>query len=665
MAADTHRDVPYLVVGAGPTGMTLARLLANAGRRCLVVERRDGPQPNPSAHVVNARTLEIFRQAGFDMAAIAGIAKPPADAGHVNFVTRLNGELIGRLPFERQGDECLAHTPTPLRNISQHRLEPLMAAEIRDLPGVELRYGTEWVSSTQDADGVTSVIRDVATGATTVVRSSYLLAADGAGSAVRKSLGIEMVGPQSLQDFVAIHFLANLRPYVADRLGVLHFVMDPAAAGTFIVHDLDRESVFMLTYDSATQTVEDFPAERCTELLRNAIGDPDSEVSVVRAGTWHMTAQVAERMRSGRTFLVGDAAHRFPPTGGMGLNTGVADAHNLVWKLCAVEDGWAAADLLDTYQAERHPIAHTNCHQSMTNAFQMVVLADALGLHPGATSADLAATIADPANRDRIAAGVQAQATHFDMLGLQLGYVYADGALADRFWCEYPASYQYPLRVNASDLEAGKQFPKADLAGLAPIVPPRWGEINSMTIAFGHGLAVAPLQAVEAVGALVNGGRLITPTFLKRTEAEALADAPRVIRPETSEALRYVMRLNAVSGSARKAAVPGFFVGGKTGTAEKVVNGHYAKNRLFTTFMAVAPADKPRYLFLTIMDEPKGLPETFGNAQAAWNSGVITGKVIEAVGPILIEPHFEPPANPFPTMAKLHAWGVDRQSSNN
>src|SRR5690606_16150179 len=124
------------------------RLLANAGRRCVVVERRAGPQRNPAAHVVNARTLEIFRQAGFDMAEIDRIAKDPAEAGHVNFVSRLGGELIGRLPFERQGDECLAHTPTPLRNISQHRLEPLLAAQVAPL--VDLRYDTEWVSASQD-----------------------------------------------------------------------------------------------------------------------------------------------------------------------------------------------------------------------------------------------------------------------------------------------------------------------------------------------------------------------------------------------------------------------------------------------------------------------------------------------------------------------------------
>lgn len=422
--------VPFLVVGSGPTGMTLARLVARAGHQCLVVERRRSTQPNPSAHVVNARTLEIFRHAGFDMEAIAAIAKDPADSGHVNFVTRLNGSLIGRLPFERQGDECLAHTPTPLRNISQHRLEPVLARDLTALSGVELRYGTEWLSCTQDGDGVTSVLRDTATGTETTVRSRYLLAADGAGSAVRKSVGIEMVGPQSLQDFVAIHARCNLRSYVAERPGVLHFVMDPEVRGTFIAHDLDRECVYMVAYDPATETIEDFGTDRCTAILRGAIGDPAAEVEVVRAGTWHMTAQVAERMRAGRVFLVGDAAHRFPPTGGMGLNTGAADAHNLVWKLGAVLDGWAAPGLLDSYETERLPIAHTNCHQSATNAFKMVVLFEALGLHPGATGADLAATLADPANAEPIEAAVQEQATHFDMLGLQLGYVYADGALA-------------------------------------------------------------------------------------------------------------------------------------------------------------------------------------------------------------------------------------------
>ena len=193
----------------------------------------------------------------------------------------------------------------------------------------------------------------------------------------------------------------------------------------------------------------------------------------------------------------------------------------------------------------------------------------------------------------------------------------------------------------------------------APIVPQRWGELNTATIAFGHGLAVAPLQAMAAVAALVNGGYLMTPTFLKRTEEEARAVSTRVIKPETSEAMRYIMRLNGEKGSARKANIEGYFVGGKTGTAEKVINGRYAKNRNFTTFTAIAPSDKPRYLFLVIYDEPKGYAESGGYSTAAWNAGVTTGRVIERVAPLLgLPPRFEPPAQPFPTMARLGAWGT-------
>ncbi len=192
-----------------------------------------------------------------------------------------------------------------------------------------------------------------------------------------------------------------------------------------------------------------------------------------------------------------------------------------------------------------------------------------------------------------------------------------------------------------------------------PILPPRWGELNTMTIAFGHGLAVAPLQAVMATAALVNGGYLMPPTFLRRSPAEAREVATRVIKPETSEAMRYVMRLNAERGSATRAAVAGYFVGGKTGTAEKVVGGRYSKNKLLTTFMAIAPSDKPRYLFLTILDEPQGLPETHGFATSGWNAAPVTGAIVERVAPMLdIAPHFDPPVQPFPAMVRLGAWGT-------
>lgn len=423
-------DIPYLIVGAGPVGLTAAQLLAANGERCLVVERREGPQRHPAAHVVNARSLEIFRQAGVDMQAVHEVAKPPADAGHVNYVTRLNGQLIGRLPFERQGPEVYDLSPTPLRNISQHRLEPIMAKSLLDDPLVDLRYSTVWESSKQDDAGVTTSIRDLATDEVIQVRSRYVLAADGAGSRVRKSLGITMVGPPALQSFVAIHIAADLRELVADRLGVLHFVMDPAVSGAFIAHDVDREWVFMVSYDPTEESLDDYDSQRCLSLVRKALGDDDVPVDIIDAGVWHMSAQIASAMRDDRVFLVGDAAHRFPPTGGLGLNTGVADAHNLVWKLLAVENSWADPCLLDTYGQERLPVAGANCEQSTTNAFQIVSLIEALGITTTPTTEGLLATLADPANQDKIDAAVQDQATHFDMIGLQLGYCYNDGAVA-------------------------------------------------------------------------------------------------------------------------------------------------------------------------------------------------------------------------------------------
>ena len=180
-----------------------------------------------------------------------------------------------------------------------------------------------------------------------------------------------------------------------------------------------------------------------------------------------------------------------------------------------------------------------------------------------------------------------------------------------------------------------------------PIVPKRWSELNTITIAFGHGLSVAPLQAVMGVGALMNGGILIPPTFLKRTEAEAQALGKRVIKPETSAMMRYLMRLNVEKGTASKADVVGYYIGGKTGTADKVVFGRYSKTRVLTDFMAVLPADQPRYVLLIMLDEPKALPETHGFTTSGWNAVPTGGAVVARIAPLLgIEPRLDlPPAD--------------------
>jgi cell division protein FtsI (penicillin-binding protein 3) len=178
----------------------------------------------------------------------------------------------------------------------------------------------------------------------------------------------------------------------------------------------------------------------------------------------------------------------------------------------------------------------------------------------------------------------------------------------------------------------------------SPILPKRWSELNTITISFGHGIAVAPLQAVMGINACINGGLLIPPTFLKRSEEEAKAIGKRVLRPETSDKMRYLMRLNAEIGTAKKADVKGYYIGGKTGTSEKVVNGRYSKKQVLNSFTAIIPADNPQYQLLIMLDEPKALPETYGFITSGWNAVPTGGKVIARIGPLLgIEPRFDLP----------------------
>ncbi|HAN36923.1 MAG TPA: monooxygenase, partial [Acidimicrobiaceae bacterium] len=258
-----------------------------------------------------------------------------------------------------------------------------------------------------------------------------------------------------------VHLAADLRPLMGDRPGVLHFVLDPAAGGTFISHGCDREWVYMHPWDPATQPAETLTTDHCAALVRAAMTDSGVPFDILTIGTWHMSAQIAERYRSGRSFLVGDAAHRFPPTGGLGLNTGVADVHNLIWKLAAVEAGRLAPSMLDTYESERKPVAEFNCEQSLHNAFKLIEIPIALGVTADVDEsiAAMHATLADPAGRAAVQAAIANQAIHFDLLGLQLGHSYS-GPLVIDDGSEAPLLAE-PARDYAPSSRPGGRLPHA------------------------------------------------------------------------------------------------------------------------------------------------------------------------------------------------------------
>lgn len=452
-------EVPVLVVGAGPVGVAAGVLLGTQGLESWVVDRRDGPHRSPQAHVVNPRTLEICRSLGVDLAEVRRRATPRADGGWVRWVTTLAGHELGALPYERQDDGVLAHTPEPLANLSQHLFEPILLDRLAREPRARLHYRHQWESAETDAEGVVSRVRDLAADRVYEVRSRYLLGCDGAGSRVRASRGIELVGPERIQSFVMIHFEAALRPLVGERPAILYWVLDPDATGAFVAHDIDRTWVFMHPYDPDAESLQDFPAERCRALVRRAIGRDDVALEVRAVSAWTMTAQIAERYRDGRVFLLGDAAHRFPPSGGLGLNTGVQDAHNLVWKLRAVLDGRAGEALLDTYETERKPVAQVNAEQSFLNATKLALVVEAAGLSgDGARDAARVAALSAPGeDRERLAAAVADQQDHFDMLALQLGFGYEEGAVApDGTAREVGAN---PVRDFVPSTRPGARFP--------------------------------------------------------------------------------------------------------------------------------------------------------------------------------------------------------------
>ena len=417
--------VPVLIVGGGTTGLTLSALLSRRGVGSLLVERNPTTCDHPQAHVVNTRSMEIFRTLGLG-AAIQDHALPLNAMSHVRWVTSLCGRELAALNLAPGPEEIgarMSASPSFAVSCAQDRIEPLLADLAAKGPG-SVEFSTEMVGLEAGTDGIDATL--VSEGQKRVVCADWVVACDGAASPTRRIVGIPMEGPEALAHVVGIYFHADLSQLAAERPAVLYWTIDTESPGTFIAIDGRERWVFHAAWDAERHTLESFTKEYCTEILRRAIG-ADVEIDVRSVRPWTMSAQVAERYRAGRVFLAGDAAHRFPPTGGFGMNTGIQDAHNLAWKLAAVTLGRAGEALIDSYEVERLPVGRGNRDWSLRNATGM---AEVIG--PGA--AHQARRLADgEVSFEALSAEIQQIADrevgHFSAMGRDIGFSYEVGAL--------------------------------------------------------------------------------------------------------------------------------------------------------------------------------------------------------------------------------------------
>ncbi len=429
-AAEDTPSTEVLVVGAGPTGLAAAIALGRLGVRTVVVERRATTSTHPRGHVENGRTMELFRLWGVEDS-VRGAGLPRTYLGGVSFMTRMAGIELGRIAFSEDAEWLMGHDgegPAALSSTPQDRLEPILLAAARALDSVTVHFGTTVDRLGSSRDGVSALLTHE-DGTTETVTAQYAIAADGPRSAVRESLGIEMEGPGTLGTQLGIYFHADLSRFTRGNTNALYWLYNPDAQGVIISLDGDQRWHLLFAYDSEREAFEDYPPERCESIVRRLIGDDSVDIDIRSILPWRMRAAVATRTRSDRIFLAGDAAHTMPPTGGMGMNTGIGDAHNLAWKLHAVLRGLAGPDLLDTYQVERLPVGQRNTENSLSNAKTMAEtgLAGILTSDPEGF-----ATIEQPEGeeiRRRLGEAAAGQLDHFSFDGLSFGYTYDSAAV--------------------------------------------------------------------------------------------------------------------------------------------------------------------------------------------------------------------------------------------
>ena len=422
--AELGDDHDVLVVGGGPCGLAAAIALGRCGVRTLLVEKHAATSFHPRGHVVNARSMEILRTWGLEDAVRARGIPHDRNQG-VIFVRSLAGEVIGeiRTYADRERNRLFeTYGPSAKTSCPQDLLEPVLRRAAEEQTSVDVVFGARLHGLQQDEDSVAASLT-MADGSRRSVRARYVIAADGARGSLRQELGIALEGDGALGHQIGVYFEADLWPWVAERPKLLWWVYNPQTVGVMIALDGRHRWTYNFGYDAAKHSAEDFTPERCAAIVRAAVGADELQLAVKDVRVWRMQARIAERLRAGRVFLAGDAAHPLPPTGGQGMNTALGDVHNLCWKLALVVKGIADPGLLDTYEVERLPVIRFNVEQSVRNARRM----EAAGL------GGIMKTQADFREEDiaRMREAIPNQREHFEYHGQTFGYAYRSRLIFD------------------------------------------------------------------------------------------------------------------------------------------------------------------------------------------------------------------------------------------
>lgn len=398
-------EVPVLIVGGSLVGMTMAMLLGKHGVPVVVVERHSGTAIHPRAAMMLQHTIEILRECGIeDEVRTESLAQFDADGAIMSVETLAGKEIAFHIANLNEGVRDVS--PCVRTFVTQIALEPTLQ-RTAEANGADVRFSTELISFEEDDDGVTALVRNRISGEETTIRAQYMIAADGPHSPVRSSLGIERAGHGVFSKAATVYFRGDVSPLLRDRNLSVILVNNPVMRG-FFRFEKPYHSGFLVvhTIGDPKDPDTDLWVERddagWIELVNSALGTDEIDIEIEDVMRWEAVADVADSYGSDRIFLAGDSAHAVPPYGGYGGNLGMQDAHNLAWKLAMVLDGTAGPALLDTYEAERRPVAYFTAEQAYTRYVQRAA--------PNLMSDDLHAFIDD--------------------LTIDLGYRYFSSAIA-------------------------------------------------------------------------------------------------------------------------------------------------------------------------------------------------------------------------------------------